>query len=104
VRFPRQLPWPLAMELLLTARHITAAEALRMGLVNRVVPLAELMPAAEEYARMVAELSPTAVQALLELHETLVSSIAPGVVCTVQWTPSHRAMSAPEKNWALEVV
>lgn len=38
----RQLPPPLAREMFFTARHLTAAEALQWGLVNRVVPAAEL--------------------------------------------------------------
>ena len=60
VRFARELPWPLAMELLITGRPITADVALRWGLVNRVVPAAELMAAAEEYARAVIACAPTA--------------------------------------------
>jgi enoyl-CoA hydratase/carnithine racemase len=66
VRFPRQLPWPLAMDLMLTARRIGAAEALRWGLVNRVVPRERLMAAAEEYARAIAENSPISVRAIKE--------------------------------------
>lgn len=70
VRFPRQLPWPLAMELMITGRRIGAADALRWGLVNRVVPLAELMPTAEEYARAIASCSPVSVRAIKECART----------------------------------
>ena len=38
VRLRRQIPYTLAMDLLLTGRHITADEALRIGLIGRVVP------------------------------------------------------------------
>ena len=38
VRLPRQIPYTVAAELLLTGRHITAAEALRIGLIGYVVP------------------------------------------------------------------
>lgn len=66
VRFPRQLPWPLAMELMITGRRISAADALRWGLVNRVVPLAELMTTAEQIAREIASCSPVSVRAIKE--------------------------------------
>jgi (E)-benzylidenesuccinyl-CoA hydratase len=64
VRYPRQLPWPLAMELLIGGRHVTADEALRWGLVNRVVPSQDLMAAAREAAERIARLSPVSVRAI----------------------------------------
>jgi enoyl-CoA hydratase/carnithine racemase len=64
VRFPRQLPWPLAMELMITGRRIPASDALRWGLVNRVVARGDLMATAEEYARDIAKLSPVSVRAI----------------------------------------
>src|SRR3990172_4971387 len=42
-RLPRQLPWTVAAKILLTGEYIGAEEALRVGLVNAVVPQAELM-------------------------------------------------------------
>jgi enoyl-CoA hydratase/carnithine racemase len=53
-----------AMELLLTGALIDAAEAARIGLVNRVVPADGLMPWALATARTIAANSPTAVQAV----------------------------------------
>jgi enoyl-CoA hydratase/carnithine racemase len=50
-----------AMEMILTARMMDAAEAERSGLVSRVVPLAELIPNALETAKKIASLSPLAV-------------------------------------------
>ena len=38
VRLPRQIPWAVAMELLLTGENIDARRACEIGLVNRVVP------------------------------------------------------------------
>src|SRR5947208_9867665 len=38
VRLPRQIPYTVACDLLLTGRHITAPEALRIGLIGHVVP------------------------------------------------------------------
>jgi len=54
---PRIVGLANALDLLYSARVISAGEALRMGLVNRVVPHAELLPATKEYARSLAERS-----------------------------------------------
>lgn len=59
---PRFLPRGRALELLMTGEFIGAPEALRWGLVNRVVPLPELMPVALELAGRIAANSPAAVQ------------------------------------------
>jgi enoyl-CoA hydratase/carnithine racemase len=53
---PRLVGLPHALDLMLSARRIDAAEALRMGLVNRVVPAEELLPAVRAYAAELAEL------------------------------------------------
>ena len=62
-RLPRHIPLKVAMGMMLTGRHVTAAEALRVGLVNEVVPAAELMPTAERWAKEILECSPLSVQA-----------------------------------------
>ncbi len=53
----------MAMEMILSGDPIDATEALRVGLVNRVVPLAELLPAARELAGRIAARGPLAVRA-----------------------------------------
>lgn len=63
VRLPRQIPFPAAMEFLLTADLIGAEQAMAMGLLNRIVPSEELMAAALEYARRITANAPLAVQA-----------------------------------------
>ncbi len=55
-----------ALELLLTGDVVDAAEALRLGLVNRVVKREELLPAAEASARKVLAMGPLAVRRTLE--------------------------------------
>ena len=62
-RLPRQLPPKIAMGMLLTGKSITAEEAHRWGMVNEVVPLDELMPAAERWASRVIECAPSSVRA-----------------------------------------
>ena len=63
----RQLPYAIAMELLLLGRRLTAQEALNYGLINKIVPMAELMPAAEQCARQLCENGPLALRAIKEL-------------------------------------
>jgi enoyl-CoA hydratase len=55
-----------ALELLLTGDQIPAAEAHRLGLVNRVVPAAELMAEARKLAATLAAKAPIAVRYILE--------------------------------------
>lgn len=62
-----QLPHAIAMEMLLTGQRMDAATALRWGLINQVVPAAELLDAAMAYARRIAANAPLAVQAAKEL-------------------------------------
>jgi enoyl-CoA hydratase len=56
-----------AMDMVLTARMMDAAEAERSGLVSRVTPLAELIPTALDVAKKIAGLSPQAVMIAKEL-------------------------------------
>ncbi|MEN3307616.1 MAG: enoyl-CoA hydratase [Micromonosporaceae bacterium] len=71
VRLPRQIPYTLAAEILLTGRHLTAAEALRIGLVGHLVPDGQALPKALELAAMIAANGPLAVQAILRtMRET----------------------------------
>ena len=58
IRLPRRIPRAIANEMLLTGRRMDAAEALRWGLVNRIVPLPELMAAARELAEQVGQCAP----------------------------------------------
>lgn len=64
IKLVRQIGHVHAMDLLLTARLIDAEEACRLGLVNRVVPAADLMGWAIETAERIAANSPAAVQAV----------------------------------------
>lgn len=62
-----QLPQAIAMEMLLTGDPMDAETAARWGLINRVVPAAQLMDTALAYARRIAANAPLAVQAAKEL-------------------------------------
>ena len=62
-RLPRAVPLGVALEMILSGDAIDAAEALRVGLVNRVVPLPELVPEALRLAETIASRGPLAVRA-----------------------------------------
>jgi enoyl-CoA hydratase len=59
VRLPRLIGASRAMDLILTGRAVEAEEALRIGLVNRVVPTGESLSAAQELARSLARFPQT---------------------------------------------
>jgi enoyl-CoA hydratase/carnithine racemase len=61
-RIAHVLPWAIAAEMLLTGNPIKAQEAYRLGLVNKVVPLAELMPTARQYAEAICKAGPLAIR------------------------------------------
>jgi enoyl-CoA hydratase len=71
VRLPRQIPYTVAAELLLTGRHISAGEALSFGLIGRVVPDGTALARALEIAELIAANGPVAVRAILRtIRET----------------------------------
>ncbi len=77
---PRLVPVGIAYDMLYTGRTLTAAEAERWGLVNRVVPGAELAATAEEYARALLENAPLTMRrykALIQsgLHQSVPAAL-----------------------------
>jgi enoyl-CoA hydratase len=71
VRLPRQIPYTVAADLLLTGRHIKAAEAKEIGLIGHVVPDGEALGKAMELAELITANGPLAVQAILRtMRET----------------------------------
>ncbi len=65
-RLPRAVPLAVAMDMILTAERIDAQAALRWGLISRLVPAAELMPAALKVAETICTRGPLAVRAAKE--------------------------------------
>src|ERR1700722_10054823 len=61
-RLPRRVPYHIAMELILTGRQLTAGEAARLGLVNRLADDGAARATAMELARTVAANAPLAVR------------------------------------------
>ena len=90
-RLPRLIPLGASMEILLTGDLITAQEAYRIGLVNQVVPAAELMTAARKMAERLMESAPLALRAIKEtvmktrhmpLEEALPARFGPNVMAS----------------------
>ncbi|MNL06656.1 Carnitinyl-CoA dehydratase [compost metagenome] len=71
VRLVRQIPFALAMELMLTAERFPAARLAEMGLLNRVVAPDQLESVALEYARAIAAKGQVAVSVIKEAALTL---------------------------------
>lgn len=71
-RLPRLVGPGIALELCITGRAITAEEAYRIGLVNRVVPQPELIKTAEDTLKLIMGKGPLAVKACIEaIHRGL---------------------------------
>jgi E-phenylitaconyl-CoA hydratase len=66
-RLLQQLPYPIAMDMLLTGDLIDAETAARWGLINRIVPAPALLETAMDTARHIARNAPLAVQSAKEL-------------------------------------
>jgi enoyl-CoA hydratase/carnithine racemase len=66
-RLPRTVGLTVAAELLFTGRRVDAQEALAIGLVNKVVPVKELMSEAMDMARILASKPPLAVRMIKSL-------------------------------------
>ncbi|MGQ0569940.1 MAG: enoyl-CoA hydratase-related protein [Armatimonadota bacterium] len=96
-RLVRHIPLKLAMDMLLTGRRISAHEALRLGLVNEVLPLADLVPAARRRAEQIIECAPLSVQATKELAMTGLGLDLPAAMALL--TPATaRALASEDQN------
>jgi enoyl-CoA hydratase len=67
IRLPRQIPWAMAMQLLLTGKNIDAKRAYEVGLINEVVPADQLMPTALKTAERMCRNGPLAMKTAKEI-------------------------------------
>ena len=67
VRLPRQIPWAVAMELLLTGENIDAKRAYDIGLINKIVPKEDLLDEAIKLAEKICLNGPLAVRTAKEI-------------------------------------
>jgi enoyl-CoA hydratase/carnithine racemase len=94
-RLMRQAPAKHALGMLLTGRRVGSAEALRLGLINVVVPANDLMSAARWWARMVLECAPLSVEATKQMaFEGLPLPVAEAIAR--RYTVYEKAKSSPD--------
>ncbi|NBR37797.1 MAG: crotonobetainyl-CoA hydratase [Alphaproteobacteria bacterium] len=85
-RLPRRIPYNIAMEMLLLGRRMKADEAAHYGLINKVVPHADLMAEAMDWAEKLAWAAPLAMQSIKE------------VLRHIECQPMERAFSSMRKD------
>jgi enoyl-CoA hydratase len=96
-RLPRLVGPGYAAEMIFTGRHVTAEEALRIGLVNAVHPAGELMTASREMAAQIARNSPAAVRAAKRLlSRAFTGNPAAGLLQEVETFAA--AFAHPDRN------
>ena len=79
-RLPRLIGWSRALELMVTGRTVTPAEALELGIVNSVFPADELRERTLEYARALAAGATRAIGNIkLAVHEGLAAGLDAGL-------------------------
>ncbi|MBT4520905.1 MAG: enoyl-CoA hydratase/isomerase family protein [Halieaceae bacterium] len=99
VRLPRQIPWAVAMELLLTGENLDAQRAYDIGLINKVVPKEDLMAEAMKLAEKICKNSPLAVRTAKEIAVRQ-ANLEPGFVVekalAARVFGSHDAQEGPK--------
>ncbi|MFV0511122.1 MAG: crotonobetainyl-CoA hydratase [Shewanella algae] len=70
LRLPKLIPPAIVNEMMMTGRRMDAQEALRWGIVNRVVDNSQLMETARELAQEITQSAPLAIAALKEVYRT----------------------------------
>jgi enoyl-CoA hydratase/carnithine racemase len=96
-RLARIVPLKIAMGMLLTGRRVHAQEAYRIGLVNEVVPLAELMAAARRWADAILECAPLSVQGT---KEAVMAGLGLPLSAAISLVPGSMARALISKDQA----
>ena len=94
-RLPRQIPYSQAMALLLTGEPIGAAQALRMGLVNEVVPGDQVLARAMDLARTIAANAPLAVAEIKQVAEASIG-VSVEQALNIEKAAYHRIMATED--------
>jgi crotonobetainyl-CoA hydratase len=97
-RLPRRVPYNVAVEMLWLGRKMGAEEAMRHGLVNAVVPSADLTATAMDWAQQIADSAPLAVQTIKEVLRAIEADTIEGAFNTMRTgdLPTYRKMLRSE--------
>jgi len=95
---PLMIPPKVAMEIIVTAKPITATRALEVGLVNSVVPLDQLSMRTLEMANLIVQNAPLTVAAGKKMLNAISSSLLKGLEQEIIdiWTPVYESKDAQE--------
>ncbi|MFZ9628274.1 MAG: enoyl-CoA hydratase-related protein [Ilumatobacteraceae bacterium] len=91
VRLPQLMPPHIAREVLMTGRRLSAADAQHYGIVNRVVPGAELLDAARALAADLALAAPLSIAAILDIGRRTAAMDPLVAARYIRDLPSYRA-------------
>jgi enoyl-CoA hydratase/carnithine racemase len=96
-RLCRKLPHALALELVLTGRRLSAADALRFGLVNQVVVPDRVLIAAKELARSVMRGAPMSIEASKQIADmALQGESLAQILAAEDGEPKQRVMGSAD--------
>ena len=95
-RLPRRLPRAVAMDMLLTGSKLSAADALRWGLINRVVKPADLLPTARAMADELTGWAPLALRALKSVVNGIEGLSIPEAFQRTRSIPVYQQMMTSE--------
>jgi enoyl-CoA hydratase/carnithine racemase len=95
-RLSRQIPLKKAMGMLLTGRHVSAAEGYELGFVTAVVAHAELMQEARRWAAQVLDCSPMSIRATKQVVRRSLDVPAIELAMRNQHYPAYLAMANSE--------
>jgi enoyl-CoA hydratase/carnithine racemase len=96
-RLCRKIPHAIAIELVLTGRRMKADEALRIGLINRVVPVGHALDAARELARSIMRGAPLSVEASKMVADMALQGVDLAEILRIEdGSPKKRVMSSED--------
>ena len=96
-RLTRQIPFKIAMGLILSGRRISAEEAHKIGIVNQVVPSEKLMGIAEEWAKDILKCAPLSVRASKQMAMTG-QDLALDVALHREYTEFEKAVNSVDQQ------
>ncbi len=94
----RQIPLKQAMGLLLTAKKFPAAEAFRLGLVNEVVPRANLDQAVERWVEKILACAPLSLRAIKEMVQRTPGTLPPDEANRMRWPALVEALQSEDSR------